>query len=320
MNYIAGEMAQKLYANILALHQMNNSLFNKVPAIEDELEEMLALPELAGVDNEKGGQRKWLKDNKIWSEYGVIKGGYIPADIVMGLLTIFPYRNMAKHEKKMAYATYLGIFDCMVRAISFFSNTPLPDEIQAICDGEEKSGNNEPNKKEPKSKGFNAPFYVLTYSGIDSPPYTWDTLKQKILNGEISRQNEIKQFDSSGCKVTSYPFPRIDSIPDLKLCFDENAKGYKSSHLSKAQEEEQAALAPFTPSYVLTANNIDSPPYTWDTLKQKILNGEISRQNEIKQFDSSGCKVTSYPFPRIDNIPDLKLCFDEYDKKKKQRN
>jgi hypothetical protein len=131
MDHISNEKAQKFYSNILTIHKMNNSLFNKVPSIEDELEEMLTLPELAGINNETGSKKKWLNDNKKRRKDGQMSGE-IPTDIAIGLLAIFPYRNMAKHEKKMSYGTYLGIFDCMARAISFFSNTQLPDEIQAI--------------------------------------------------------------------------------------------------------------------------------------------------------------------------------------------
>jgi len=146
---ISKEMAEKFYNNILAHHKMNNSLFNKVPAIEDELEEMLALPELAGVHNETGGQIEWLNDNKIRRKDGKIASGEIPADIVMGLLTIYPYRNRAKHDKKVSYGAYLGIFDCMARAISFFSNTPVPDEVQAVCDGEAPVINQRDNIESP---------------------------------------------------------------------------------------------------------------------------------------------------------------------------
>jgi hypothetical protein len=156
LNYISKEMAEKYYGNILAHHKMNNSFYNKVPSIEDELEEMLALPELAGVNNDTGEQVKWLNDNKIRRKNGQIESGEIPADIVMPLLTIFPYRNKAKHEKKMSYGTYMGIFDCMAQAISFFSNTPIPDEIQAICDGEvpvkDEENNNKPAQVKTKNR------------------------------------------------------------------------------------------------------------------------------------------------------------------------
>jgi hypothetical protein len=132
---------------------------------------MLALPELAGIYNETGGQIKWLNDNRIRRKDGKIESGEIPADIVTGLLTIFPYRNRAKHEKKVTYGAYLGIFDCMARAISFFSNTPIPDKIQAICDGKapvQNQGNSvessqpKQNYQAPKKDKGSIPFTCYT--------------------------------------------------------------------------------------------------------------------------------------------------------------
>jgi hypothetical protein len=260
MDYISKKMAQKFYDNILDHHKMNNSLFNKVPAIEDELEEMLALPELAGVNNESGGQKNWLKANRIKRVYGKIKSGVIPPDLVDGLLTIFPYRNKAKHEKKMSYACYLGIFDCMAQAISFFSNTPIPDEIQAICDGKKPEKNqknysvpaqvriqnhietNEIDFKRGKgSRTFNY-VYILSYNGIDTSPYTLDEVKQKILNGEVSRDHTIIQLDTGTMKPHSSNCPYIDTIPELARCFDEYEEYWNEYWENERRQEQQRAV------------------------------------------------------------------------------
>jgi hypothetical protein len=59
--------------------------------------------------------------------------------------------------------------------------------------------------------------------------------------------------------------------------------------------------------------------YTWDTLRQKILNGEISRENQLIECDSNGSEVYLYRYPYLHEIADLKLCFDEYAKNKKNQ-
>ena len=147
MNYISKNIADKHFSNLLAIHKMENSFADKVTFILNDLVAMLSLPELAGVSNEKSGQIRWLTNNKIKRVYGQIKSGEIPEDLVQRLISIFPSRNKAQHQKVTTYGAYLGIFDCMSQAISFFSNnTPLPKEIQAICDGkdfEKKTKNND---------------------------------------------------------------------------------------------------------------------------------------------------------------------------------
>jgi len=135
MGFISSDLANKYYENILAIHRMNNDPCNKVPSLKNELEDMLALPELAGVNNQTDGQHKWLNKNiKTFKN----NNGFIPPVIVSGLKAIFyAYRNQGEHGKDVFYGEYLGNFSIMARAISFFSNTPIPPEIKAVCDGED---------------------------------------------------------------------------------------------------------------------------------------------------------------------------------------
>jgi hypothetical protein len=65
MNYISSDLANKYFENILAIHRMNNEFHNKVPAIKNELQEMLT--EITGVNyfGGKDGQRSWLIDNQM---------------------------------------------------------------------------------------------------------------------------------------------------------------------------------------------------------------------------------------------------------------
>jgi hypothetical protein len=152
MNYISNDLANKYYMNILAIHRMNTEFYIKVKALENELEGMLALPELSGVNNERQGQKKWLADNR--EKRKNIVTGFIPKDIVSGLIAIYDYRDKGYHEKVMTYAAYMGNFDAMARAISFFSNTPIPQEIKAVCDGNNttKDKNDNKNQLPPRRK------------------------------------------------------------------------------------------------------------------------------------------------------------------------
>jgi hypothetical protein len=149
MAKLSVESAQEHYANLLAYHRMGNSYATKVPSFKNELENEI-LPEITGInhfmpkyENNKiveDGQKKWLLDNQLkMDRYGVTTSGTIPKEIVTGIVNIFSQRNKAEHEKTMTKAAYLGIFDLMARAISCFSDTSIPDEIQAICDDENET-------------------------------------------------------------------------------------------------------------------------------------------------------------------------------------
>jgi hypothetical protein len=137
-------LAEKYYNIILGIHQLKNSLQNKVPALKNELEEILT--GIAGVNHFKPkyenkifveeGQIKWLKDRQI-NRKPDGETGSIEKSLVKGIENLFEYRNDAEHAKIMDWATYIGHFALIAKAISFFSNTPLPEGIQTICDGKE---------------------------------------------------------------------------------------------------------------------------------------------------------------------------------------
>jgi len=135
MAYLSRDFAENYYNIILGIHQLKNSLANKVPSMKNELEAMLA--EITSVNHFGGidGQKKWLIDNQIRRTNGKVKSGTIPEDVVTGIINLFANRNRAEHDKVMDYATYMGTFALMAKAISCFSSTPIPEEIKAICDG-----------------------------------------------------------------------------------------------------------------------------------------------------------------------------------------
>ena len=256
MAYISKDQAQKYYNIILSIHQLENSLANKVPALKNELEEILAIITSINHFTGTGGQRKWLTDNKIFRNNGKVTKGSIPEDIVSGLIHLFANRNIAEHDKKMDNATYLGIFALTAKAISFFSDAPLPDKIQAVCDGTAAQSantpqaakeqttkvklkpapqpNNPPQKKENKSKPV-IDAYILSYNYINSPPCTWEQVKQKITNGQITRDYYIAQVDSDD-------YSKIDSIPELAYCFDNYEKMQKEEKQKAKEKERQKTM------------------------------------------------------------------------------
>jgi len=89
--YISSDLANKYFENILAIHRINNEYYNKVPAIKNELEEMLK--RITGVNHFGGndGQRKWLIDNKIRRNYGKVISGTIPEELVSGIIDLTGY-------------------------------------------------------------------------------------------------------------------------------------------------------------------------------------------------------------------------------------
>jgi hypothetical protein len=137
MAYLPKDSAENYYGIILGIHQLKNSLANKVPSLKNELEAMLT--EITGTNHFGGqdGQRKWLINNQIRRLNGIAKSGTIPEELVTGIINLFANRHRAEHEKEMNYATYMGIFALMAETISFFSSAPMPEKIQAICDGKE---------------------------------------------------------------------------------------------------------------------------------------------------------------------------------------
>jgi len=64
MAYLSKNSAEKWYDIVLGIHQLKNSLKNKVPALKNELEEILT--EITSIDHFAGkdGQRNWLINNK----------------------------------------------------------------------------------------------------------------------------------------------------------------------------------------------------------------------------------------------------------------
>ena len=168
MDCISSDLANKYYGNILDIHRMNTEYYIKVTTLENILEAMLALPELAGVNNETQGQKIWLKKNKKKRNGNKVVSGFIPKDIASKLIAIYDDRDTDYHKKIGTYAAYLGNFDVMARAISLFSNTPIPREIKDICDGNNaaQAQNGTINQPPPGRKKF-----VKAQNGtINKPP------------------------------------------------------------------------------------------------------------------------------------------------------
>ena len=200
MNYISNDLANKYYMNILAIHRMNTEFYIKVTALENELEGMLALPELAGVNNETGGQKQWLNTNKHRRENNT---GFIPPSIVSGLIKIYDDRNEAYHEKFMTKITYLGDFDIMARAISFFSNnTPIPQEIKNICEGNDAAQNQNDNRNQPPPRTHNGTINIpppqAQNGTINQPPPPAQEVAPKYKIGDRGPAGGIVFYAKNG--------------------------------------------------------------------------------------------------------------------------
>ena len=141
MAYISEKSAQKYYKFLMDCHNMESKLETKVPYLKNILEnEILAeithLKHFYG-DNMQNSQMKWLLNNQI-SGYQRLSG-FIPEDIVSGIIYIFKKRNIAEHGKETAQAEYIFIFYHIAKTINFFSGIIMPNEIIDICN---------PNKNE----------------------------------------------------------------------------------------------------------------------------------------------------------------------------
>ena len=142
---LSNDLAEKYYGNILGIHNLGSSLRIKVPILKNEIEEMLT--EITGIHHFKpkykngklieNGQKKWLENRQIRRKPDG-ETGEIPISLVTGIINLFEYRNDAEHPDNpnvIDKATYDGLFAVCTKAISFFSEMPVPDEIQAICNG-----------------------------------------------------------------------------------------------------------------------------------------------------------------------------------------
>jgi len=280
MAYLSKDLAENYYDNILRIHQLKNSLKNKVPALKNELEEILA--EITGINNftGKNGQKIWLVKNKIKRSNGKATSGDIPEDIVEGIINLFAGRNKAEHDKVMDYATYMGYFALMAKAISFFSDTQMPEEIQAICDGKNPEITDTPVQTRAKNQKKTS------------------DVKPKFEESQIKQSNQTPEDETGLLPSSLYVITTING---------EDARDNKK-----------------TPPLKRKPRGFNTPPYTWDKLKQEISNGKISRKNyiyeiEIDSYTGKKRKVTLPPYPRIDKIPDLALCFDEYENRRKKK-
>lgn len=86
-------------------------------------------------------------------------------------------------------------------------------------------------QKAPSVKQF---AYILSCNGIDAPPCTLEAVKQKISNGEISRDYYIHQVGSN-----TDPWPKIDSIPELAWRFEEFERCRNEEYRKQAEKENQ---------------------------------------------------------------------------------
>jgi len=136
MAYISEKSGQKYYKFLLDCHNMDSKLETKVPYLKNKLENEI-LAEITNLKHFYGdnGQMKWLLNNQI-SGYQRMNG-FIPEDIVSGIIYIFKKRNIAEHGKETAYAEYLFIFYHIAKTISLFSDISIPNEINNICNPNE---------------------------------------------------------------------------------------------------------------------------------------------------------------------------------------
>jgi len=140
MARLSKKSAEKHYEKILAIHHFQYlTPAQKVSVFFHDLEHDI-LYEITG---KKGyfDQINWLKENQIRFEHN-IKRGDIPKVNIGDIENIKNWRNEGVHEAKMPEPKYMSHFHTMAETISFFSEIPIPEDINNIFN------NNSKNKKE----------------------------------------------------------------------------------------------------------------------------------------------------------------------------
>jgi hypothetical protein len=130
MARLSKETAERHYEKILAIHNFQYlTLAQKVSIFFHDLEHDI-LNEITG---KKGyfDQINWLRDNQIRFEHNV-RSGDIPKVNIGDIENIRNWRNEGVHEAKMPEPKYMSHFHTMAETICFFSEIPIPENINKI--------------------------------------------------------------------------------------------------------------------------------------------------------------------------------------------
>jgi hypothetical protein len=166
--YISKKNAHIYYDELLKNYQYDTKyLYIKVPCLHSLMEYEI-LREVTGIKHLKPfktGQLKWLTDREENRDNnGVIRGGFIPKEIIQGIKTLCAERNVATHKQDTDDATYRFLFRTIAKTINKFSRIPIPKEIIAIYDGKVQQ-TVETEKKESDTKAVK-PGYWFVNTGI----------------------------------------------------------------------------------------------------------------------------------------------------------
>jgi len=153
MAKLSKESAEWHYEKLLALHYFEYlTLAQKVSIFYHDLEHDI-LKEITG-RKEYFEQFKWLQNNQIRIERN-IKIGEIPKVNIGDIDSLKNWRNEGIHENKMPEPKYKSHFHTMAQTICFFSEIPIPDEINNIFINQQKNNNTNDNNISKKGKSKN---------------------------------------------------------------------------------------------------------------------------------------------------------------------
>jgi hypothetical protein len=216
MAKLSKESANRLYEKLLAIYYFKYlTLAQKVSIFYQDLEHDI----LKKITEKKEffDQLNWLKDNQIYIDHGK-KTGSIPPTLVSNIHNFKIWRNEAVHGTEKAGplvdpVTYLNLFQTMIKTINFFSEIPIPDEINSILAGKSELSKPGPTNGKPQNDSVK-----LGENG-----------SRKVINEELflnlDRSNSV--YSSINARVSQWSFTIDNSHFNNNLYFileDQNNK------------------------------------------------------------------------------------------------
>lgn len=139
MAKLSKESAEWHYEKLIALHYFDYlTPAQKVSIFYHDLEHDI-LKEITG-KKEYFEQYNWLKDNQIRFERN-IKTGDIPKVNIGDIENLKNWRNEGIHENKMPEPKYKNHLHTMAQTICFFSEVPIPNELNNIFNNQNRKNN-----------------------------------------------------------------------------------------------------------------------------------------------------------------------------------
>jgi hypothetical protein len=146
MAKLSEESAKKHYEKLMMYHQDNREPAQKIIDFQYGLDHYI-LKEITGF-NEPYDQFGWLLENQIKNDK-FNKSGFIPDTLVKSINILKGWRNVGTHgePERIDNITYNYLFKTMAETINFFSDIPIPDEIQKILNNQTFVDNKESLKE-----------------------------------------------------------------------------------------------------------------------------------------------------------------------------